>query len=114
MEIDCGLGAFFGLQKGYVLAVIHKKVLGQDSRATGVADDVEVLFDVGISVGVVSPEAHSIPALRTAIVSTWLTEHSTKAEKAQGQDIGDRRVRLPAVQRLRLLIDTLILGDPKK
>ena len=49
MEIDCGLGAFFGLQKGYVLAVIHKKVLGQDSRATGVADDVEVLFDVGIS-----------------------------------------------------------------
>ena len=48
MEIDCGLGAFFGLQKGYVLAVIHKKVLGQDSRATGVADDVEVLFDVGI------------------------------------------------------------------
>ena len=58
MEIDCGLGAFFGLQKGYVLAVIHKKVLGQDSRATGVADDVEVLFDVGTR-GIILPTART-------------------------------------------------------
>lgn len=34
-------------------------------------------------------KANSIPALRTAIVSTWLSENSTNAEKAQGLDIGD-------------------------
>lgn len=47
-------------------------------------------------------KANSIPALRTAIVSRWLTDNSTNAEKAQGLDIGDWLVRLPAVQRLRL------------
>lgn len=33
VEIDDGLGAFCGLEEGYFLAVIHKKVLGQDCRA---------------------------------------------------------------------------------
>lgn len=33
--------------------------------------------------------ANTTHALRTAIVSTWLTENSTNAEKAQGLDIGD-------------------------
>lgn len=59
VEIDDGLGAFGGLKKGHILAIIHKEVLGQDCRAAGVTDDVEVLFDVGISVGVIGPEAHS-------------------------------------------------------
>lgn len=47
-------------------------------------------------------KANSIPALRTAIVSTWLSENSTNAEKAQGLDIGDWLVRLPAWRELRL------------
>ena len=33
VETNDGLGSFFGLQKGYVFAVIHKEVLCQDGRA---------------------------------------------------------------------------------
>lgn len=40
VKINDGLGAFFGLKEGHVLAIIHEEVLGQDSRAAGVADDV--------------------------------------------------------------------------
>ena len=58
VEIDDGPGAFFRLKEGHVLAVIHKEVLCQDSRAAGVTDDVEVFLYVGISVGEVGPEAH--------------------------------------------------------
>ena len=58
VEIDDGPGAFFRLKEGHVLAVIHKEVLCQDSRAACVTDDVEVFLYVGISVGEVGPEAH--------------------------------------------------------
>ena len=59
MKIDESLRALCGLKEGNILAVIHKEVLGQDSGAAGVANDVEVLLDVGISVGEVGPETHS-------------------------------------------------------
>ena len=57
MSIDDGSGSFFWLQKGNVLPVIHEEVLCQDSEAAGVADDVEVFLDVGISVCEVGPES---------------------------------------------------------
>lgn len=59
VKIDESLRALCGLKEGNILAVIHKEVLGQDSGAAGVANDVEVLLDVGISVGEVGPETHS-------------------------------------------------------
>ena len=58
MEIDDGLGTFFGLQEGHVLPVIHEEILGQDGRAAGVADDVEVFLNVRISVGMVAAQMH--------------------------------------------------------
>ena len=68
MEIDDGVGAFFGLQEGHVLPVIHEEVLGQDCRAAGVADDVEVFLDVGISIGMVAAQVHiGQPGLRCFI-----------------------------------------------
>ena len=68
MEIDDSPGSFFRLQEGHVLPVIHKEILCQDSWAAGVSDDIEVLLDVGISIGEVSPEAHlREPGLRNFI-----------------------------------------------
>ena len=56
VEIHDGLGALCGLKEGHIVPIIHKEVFGQDCGAGGVPEDVEVLLDVRISVGVVFPD----------------------------------------------------------
>ena len=56
VEIDDGLGAFSGLQEGYVVFIILEEILGEDSRAAGVAKDVEVALDIRITIRVVFTE----------------------------------------------------------
>lgn len=56
MEIDDGLGAFSGLQEGYVVFIILEEILGEDGRAAGVAEDVEVALDIWITIRVISTE----------------------------------------------------------
>ena len=56
MEIDDGLGAFSGLQEGYVVFIILEEILGEDGRAAGVAEDVEVALDIRITIRVVFTE----------------------------------------------------------
>ena len=56
MEIDDGQGAFSRLQEGYVVFIILEEILGEDGRAAGVAEDVEVAFDIRITIRVVFTE----------------------------------------------------------
>ena len=56
MEIDDGLGAFSGLQESHVLFIILEEILGEDGRAAGVAEDVEVALDIRITIRVVFTE----------------------------------------------------------
>ncbi len=56
MEIHYSIRSLCGLKEGYIVPIIHKEVFGQDGRAGGVPEDVEVLLDVRISVGVVFPD----------------------------------------------------------
>ncbi len=46
--------------------------------------------------------ANCIPALRTSVLSTWLSRNSDDTAKAEGLDIGDWLLTLDGVQRLRL------------
>ena len=56
VEIDDGLGAFSGLQEGYVVFIILEEILGEDGRAAGVAQHVEVALDIRITIRVVFTE----------------------------------------------------------
>ncbi len=56
VEIDDGLGAFSGFQECHVLFIVLEEILGEDSRATGVAEDVEVALDIRIAIRVVFTE----------------------------------------------------------
>ena len=56
MEIDDGLGAFSGLQEGYVVFIILEEILGEDGRAAGVAQHIEVAFNIRITIRVVFTE----------------------------------------------------------
>ena len=56
MEIDDGLGAFSGVQEGYVVFIILEEILGEDGWAAGVAKDVEVALDIRITIPVVFTE----------------------------------------------------------
>lgn len=56
VQVHDGLGAFCGLEEGYIVPIIHEEVLGQDSRAGGMPEDVEVFLKVGISVGIIFPD----------------------------------------------------------
>ena len=57
MEIDDGLLAFGAEEEGVVGAGVHEEVFYEDAGAEGVAEDVEVGFEVGVAVGVVGTEA---------------------------------------------------------
>ena len=59
MQGDDGLGTGFGGEEGYVGVVVHIEVLGQDGRAEGVAEDVEVLLQVGVAIGKAGAELHA-------------------------------------------------------
>lgn len=56
MEIDDGLGAFSGLQEGYVVFIILEEILGEDGWAAGVAQHIEVALDIRITIRVISTE----------------------------------------------------------
>lgn len=53
VEGDDGFLAFFGFQEGKILRIVEEKILREDRRCVSVPEDVEVLFQVRISVGVV-------------------------------------------------------------
>ena len=57
MEVNKRLLAFFAEEEVTVLVVVHEEVFGEDGRADGMAEEVEVGFLVGIGVGVVGAEA---------------------------------------------------------
>ena len=56
VQIDYGLATFGGEEEGAVFLVVHEEVLGEDSRAERVLEDVERLLEVGIAVGIVHAE----------------------------------------------------------
>ena len=51
MEINEGLLAFFAEEEGAVGGVVHEEVFGEDGRAGGMAEEVEVGFLVGVGIG---------------------------------------------------------------
>lgn len=57
MKVNERLGAFCGLEEGDVVMVVHEEVFGEDGRASGMSEDVEVFLQVGISIGVVLSDA---------------------------------------------------------
>ena len=57
MEVNERLGAYYRLEKGNIVLVLHEEILGEDSWAAAVAEDIEVFLEVGISVGVVFSDA---------------------------------------------------------
>ena len=56
MEVNKGLLAFFAEKEVAVFVVVHEEVFGEDGRAGGVAEEVEVFLEVGVGVGVVGAE----------------------------------------------------------
>ena len=60
MEVNEGLLAFFAEEEGAVGVGVHEEVFGQDSWGRGMAEDVEVGFEVGVGVGVVGAYAVEI------------------------------------------------------
>ena len=56
MEVNKGLLAFFAEEEVAVLVVVHEEVFGEDGRAAGMAEEVEVFLEVGVGVGVVGAE----------------------------------------------------------
>lgn len=57
MEIDEGLLAFWGKEEVDIGRVIHEHVFCEDSRAGGMLEQVEGLFQIRVAVGCVHPEA---------------------------------------------------------
>ena len=57
MEVDDGLLAFFAEEEGAVGVGVHEEVFGEDGGGGGMAEEVEVFFEVGVAVGVVGAEA---------------------------------------------------------
>jgi len=57
MEVNDGLLAGGAEEEGAVGVVVHEEVFGEDGGAGGVAEEVEVGFEVGVAVGVVGAEA---------------------------------------------------------
>ena len=51
MEVNEGLLAFFAEEEGAVGGVVHEEVFGEDGRAGGMAEEVEVGFLVGVGIG---------------------------------------------------------------
>ena len=59
MKVNKGLLAFGAEEEGAVGGVVHEEVFGEDGGAGGVAEEVEVFLEVGVTVGVVGAEAHA-------------------------------------------------------
>ena len=57
MEVNKGLLAFFAEEEVAVGVIVHEEVFGEDGRAGGMAEEVEVFLEVGVGVGVVGAEA---------------------------------------------------------
>jgi len=56
VEVNDGLAAGDGFEKGEVIGIVMEKVLAECGGAKGVLQDVEVGFPVGVSVGIVFPK----------------------------------------------------------
>ena len=59
VKIDDGLRALCGLEEGHIISIVYEKVFCQYRRAYGIAENVEVLLDVGISVSIILPDVVS-------------------------------------------------------
>ena len=59
MEVNVGLLTCVGCEEGEVIGIGHEEILREDSWAEGVAEDVEVLLDVGIAIGYIGSELHA-------------------------------------------------------
>lgn len=59
MEVNDGLLTCVGFEEGEVIGIGHEEILREDSWAEGVAEDVEVLLDVGIAIGYIGSELHA-------------------------------------------------------
>ena len=59
MEVNKGLLAFLAEEEVAVGGVVHEEVLGEDGRAGGMAEEVEVFLEIeiGVGVGVVGAES---------------------------------------------------------
>lgn len=57
VEGDNGFLAFFGFQEGKVLRIVEEKILREDGCCVLIPEQVEVLFQIRISVGVVRADA---------------------------------------------------------
>ena len=56
MKVNEGLLALRTQKEVAVFVVVHEEVFGEDGRAGGVAEEVEVFLEVGVGVGVVGAE----------------------------------------------------------
>lgn len=45
------------IEKSEVIGIGHEEILGEDRWAEGMAEDVEILFPVGITIGIVGADA---------------------------------------------------------
>ena len=70
VEGDDGFLAFFGFQEGKVLRIVEEKILREDGRCVSVSEQVEVLFQIRISVGVVRADALAGQMLPGGFVET--------------------------------------------
>lgn len=59
MQVDDGALAGAGFEDGEVVGVGVEAVFCEDGGAEGVAEDVEVLLDVGIAIGYIGSELHA-------------------------------------------------------
>ena len=57
VEGNDGFLAFFGFQEGKVLRIVEEEILREDGRCISIPEQVEVLFQIQISVGVVRADA---------------------------------------------------------
>ena len=59
MEVNDGLLTCAGFEEGEVIGIGNEEILREDCWAEGVAEDVEVLLDVGITIGHIGAEFHA-------------------------------------------------------
>ena len=72
MEVYEGLLAFGAEEEGAVGGVVHEEIFGEDGRADGVAENVEVFFPVTVAVGGISADAFAVSIRRSAYCSLAL------------------------------------------
>lgn len=71
MEVNDGLLTCVWFEEGEVFCIGHEEILGEDSWAEGVAENVEILLDVGIAIGHVGAELHAGEVFGCCGVEVW-------------------------------------------